>query len=103
MAAEEEPEIIRRLDLLIGVVSLAFDDAIRAARERARQDPVVASILDRATDGWIASGDLRAAVSQECGVAERTVNRRMAELVAKRVLLQRGAAQSTAYRSSGLL
>lgn len=99
----DNDEIVRRLDLLLGVVSLAFDEQISAARDRARNDPVVAALLDGAADDWVPSGELKASVIKQTGVAERTVSRRLAELVGRRAMLQRGQTTSSAYRSSGLL
>lgn len=96
-------EIVRRLDLLLGLIGLAFDEQISAARDRARNDPVTAALLDRAADDWVAAGDLKAAVAKQTGTAERTVSRRLAELVSRRAMLQRGQTATTAYRSSGLL
>ncbi|HVE95073.1 MAG TPA: hypothetical protein VNB24_09145 [Acidimicrobiales bacterium] len=98
-----DSEIVRRLDLLLGVVGLAFDEQIRAGRDRARTDPVTAALLDGAADDWTPSGELRAAVMKQTGAADRTVSRRLAELVARRAMLQRGSTTTTAYRSSGLL
>ena len=96
-------EIIRRLDLLLGLVGLAFDEQIRAARDRAHADPVTEALLDRTADDWVPAGDLKTAVAKQTGSAERTVGRRLAELVARRAMLQRGQTARTAYRASGLL
>jgi hypothetical protein len=98
-----DSEIVRRLDLLLGVIGLAFDEQIRAARSRARTDPVTAALLDRAADDWVPAGELRDAVVKQTGAAGRTVSRRLAELVARRAMLQRGGTTTAAYRSSGLL
>lgn len=99
----DNDEIVRRLDLLVGVVSLAFDEQISAARDRARKDPVVTALLDGAADDWVPAGELKASVVKQTGVADRTVSRRLAELVVRRAMLQRGQTAATAYRSSGLL
>lgn len=101
-ANQNDDEVIRRLDLVIGLLSLAFDEPITAARLRLREDSVAAAILDRAADDWVASSELRASVSRDTGAAERTVYRRVSELLAKRALIQRGSGPSTTYRSTGL-
>lgn len=97
-----EQQVLERLDLLVGVVQLAYNEEISDARNKLRGDPVTKSILE-ATEEWETAGELIATVMSESSAAKRTVQRRIAELLARRVLKSRGAGYSTAYRSTGLI
>jgi prophage DNA circulation protein len=97
--------VIERLDLMLGVLHLAHDEAIETARRRLRADPVNAAILDVATgEEWIRSADLQRRVSAvEPTATKRTIQRRVSELVARRALNERGAGKTQSYRATGLI
>ena len=96
--------VVERLDLLISTFKLAFSREIAAAREKVRADPVSAAILDSTAEAAVRSGDLRKAVSAAVADAkERTVQRRLQELVSLGALRQTGAGATTAYRNTGLI
>ena len=98
-----DPEIIERLDLILALLQLAYNDKIEQARERLRQDAVNVAILDACAEEWVTSGVLQKTVAARTGSQLRTIQRRVAELVARRALRQRGAAASQAYRSTGII
>lgn len=97
-----DADIIERLDTLIAITRLAHSDRIEQVRRETRADPVNAAILD-AADDWTAAGALRSGVAKSVGQSERTVTRRISELVANGLLSQQGAGPTTKYRASGLI
>lgn len=102
MTESYESKVLARLDLMVGVMQLAYDEQISAARQRLRADPVVKAILE-ASEDWVAGGALVSSVMQETSAAKRTVQRRVAELIDRRALAARGASHSISYRTTGLI
>lgn len=98
-----EDAVVERLDLLVGILQLAFDREIDGARRRMRSDLLTQAILDACEDGYVASGELQRTLSTRLAVSERTVRARLGELAARRVLRQEGAGRNTSYRASGLV
>jgi hypothetical protein len=94
--------LIQRLDLLIALTRLAHADAIAAAAERMTGDPVSSAILEN-TEDWIGAGVLTARAIESTGVAKRTVQRRISDLLIGNVLLQEGATSTVRYKRSGLI
>jgi hypothetical protein len=85
------------------LLAIGFAAQIEAARERAGvNDEVTAAILARASV-WISAGALKRAAVKRSGQSERTVNRRLNQLVELDALERRGKTSSTEYRSTGLL
>lgn len=97
-----DTEVIDRLDTLIAITRLAHSDRIEQVRREVRADPINAAILDAASE-WTASGSLKNGVAKDVGQSERTVTRRISELVASGLLTQQGAGPATKYRASGLI
>lgn len=95
-------DVVERLDRLIAVTQLVHRDAMNRARERIRADAVNDAILEFATE-WVAAGTLQASVMKATNQSDRTVKRRVAELVAQGVLAKRGAGGSVSYRATGLI
>lgn len=91
----------QRLDRLIGLFELAYSDEISAARQKIRTDPVVAAVLD-ATEDWVQVGSLKTAIANSEGTSEKTVQRRISEMVSQRLLQADGSAASRRVKSSGL-
>ncbi len=102
MTSEYEQQMLEKLDLLLGVIQLAYAEEIKVARADLRSDAVVAALLDTCVDWTPASTAINEAV-RISGSAKRTVQRRISDLLAKRALAQRGAGVATTYRSTGLL
>jgi hypothetical protein len=85
------------------LLAIGFAAQIEAARERAGvNDEVTVAILARASV-WISAGALKRAAVKRSGQSERTVNRRLNQLVELDALERRGKTSSTEYRSTGLL
>jgi hypothetical protein len=97
--------IVERLDLILAVLQLAHHDAIERARERLRADPVSAAILDTAGgEEWVATAELQREVNRlQPSASQRTIQRRVRDLVTGRALAERGAGPAKAYRSTGLI
>ena len=98
-----EAGIERRLDRLIAIMQLAHADAISRARQTVLIDPVNAAVLEVAAEDWVAAGDLKARVAAETRQSERTVVRRIAQLVALGAVEQTGSGSKVGYRSTGLI
>jgi hypothetical protein len=99
-----DDEVLERLDLILGVLQLAHDDAITRAREAVRSDPIRAAILDACADDWVAPAAIRERVVREAGPCNpRTLQRRLRELVVRRALKERGTTTDKSYRASGLI
>jgi hypothetical protein len=100
---DQDAELRSRLDRIIGLLELAFAQAIGDARRQVRGDPLNAAILEACGADWVPSGPLQATVSKAVGVSARTVQRRIADLVSRRALETRGATSATEYRATGLI
>lgn len=97
-----DAEILQRLDTLINITRLAHADRIEQVRRDTRSDAVNAAILDAATD-WVGAGELKTQVAKATSQSERTVARRLSDLVADGILAQQGAGPSIKYRTTGLI
>jgi hypothetical protein len=91
----------QRLDRLIGLFELAYSDELAAARQKIRADSVVAAILE-ATEDWVQVGVLKTAVANTEKISEKTVQRRISEMVTQRLLQADGLAVSRRVKSTGL-
>lgn len=94
--------ILKRLDRIIAILSLAHYESIENARQTVRADPVNAAVLD-ALEDWTRSGALQQSVVGQTGSNARTVRRRIAALIAQGAVEQRGAGNAIEYRASGLI
>lgn len=97
-----EAEITERLDRLIAILELVHRDEIRSAREEIRADATNALILDLAAEG-ISAKEMTEAVQKRTSQSLKTVQRRIADLVAARALERTGASASTRYKTTGLV
>ena len=95
-------EVITRLDRIIALLEIGFDQHIKAVRTQLRSDPVAAAILDLTHEDWISSGTIKRSVSKKSKVSEKTVQRAIATLVSGGALHAKGAGPSLSYRSSGI-
>jgi hypothetical protein len=99
--AENDDELLRKLDLLIALTRVGVRDALARESHALERDAVSTALL-RHTDDWHAAGELKTVVMKATGQSEPTVKRRIAELVARGALLRKGAGRTISYRSSGL-
>lgn len=97
-----DEEITGRLDRIISLLRLAHSDAIERARESILKDDVNAKLLDMTADAFVSAGELKKKVGTATKQSEKTVQRRIQELVALGVL-ERRATGTAAYRATGLL
>lgn len=95
-------EVVERLDRVIAILQLAHGEAIERARTRIRSDKVNAAILD-ASAKWVASAKMQSTVATKTKAATRTIQERIADLIAQGVLEKRGATRTTEYKASGLI
>ena len=101
--AERLERVENHLIRLERLLAIGFALQIEAARERAGVgDEVTATILAQASS-WISAGSLKRATVKRSGQSERTVNRRLNQLLELDALEQRGKTSNTEYRSTGLL
>jgi hypothetical protein len=98
-----DQEILRRLDLIQGTLQLAFAPQLEAAAEAIREDDVNKAILDVTTTEWMSSTELQSKVAAKARVSDRSVRDRFPDLVAKRVLEERGTERRREYRRTGLI
>ncbi len=96
-------EIVKRLDHLIAILQLAFQDQIESARQKILADPISSAIIEKASGDWIDAGQLKSAVAAEFRQSERTVSRRIASLISQHVLEQQGLGPKTKYKATGLI
>jgi len=97
-----EDPIVRRLDTIIAILKLSSAETLTEVRNKTRADDVSAEILDLAEEDFVTAGDLKREVSTKTGQSERTVNRRLGELLAMGLLEKRPFGTS-AYKSTGLI
>jgi predicted nucleic acid-binding protein len=97
-----DPEVTKRLDTIISILQLAYSDEIERARERIRAVGASSAILDATATEFVAAGELKRKAAKAFGDSERTVSRRIGELVALGALEKRPTGQP-AYRATGLI
>ena len=97
-----DPDITRRLDSIISILQWAYDDEIQRARARIRGDAASRGILDATTNDYVAAGELKRKVAKSSGDSERTVSRRIGELLALGALEVRPTG-TAAYKATGLI
>ena len=97
-------QVIERLDAMLAVLQLAHRDAIERAAAELRADEINDAILEICADEWVGAGEIKQRVrTAVASASDKAVQRRLAQLVARRAIQRRGAAQTTAYRSLGLV
>jgi hypothetical protein len=95
--------ITRRLDKLIAILQLAHADAIGRTREEIRQDEVKAALLDQTDSTMVGVGELKRGVAKKTNQSEKTVQRRIGDLISLGALEVEGSGKSARYRSTGLI
>lgn len=95
--------VIQRLDTIIAILRFAHSDAIGRVRDETRKDAVNASILDLTANGFVPIGQLKKSAGKSSGQSERTVQRRIGELLDLGALEVDGGGKAAMYRSTGLL
>lgn len=95
-------EISVKLTQLLSLLKLANKDVIRKAKEEANRDIVSAKVLEFA-DGTLSANPFKQKIANETKVSEKTVDRRISDLVdmGALILIRRG--KEIFYQSSGLL
>lgn len=96
-----EDQVLRRLDRIIFLLGLAHRDQLEAARRKVLSDPIAAALVDAAAEEWITAGDLKRRVSVVTKQSERTVSRRLSQLVVEGWMEIAGAGANVRYRSGG--
>lgn len=97
-----EDETIRRLDTMIAILRLAYSREIENARTEIRADDVNRAVLDATAGDFVAAGDLKKKIAKATKQSEKTVQRRIADLL-DLGLLEKRATGAAAYRSTGLI
>jgi hypothetical protein len=95
-------DVVHRLDTVIAVLKLAHRTEIEETRVGIRGDKVSAAILDLSAR-WTPAGKLTASVRRKTKQSERTVKRRVAELLRDGILEKRGGGPAIEYRATGLV
>lgn len=95
-------EITDRLDTIIALIKLAHRESLASVRQDLMDD-VSGAVLDATAGGPVGAGSLKTKVAKATGQSEKTVQRRIAELVALGALAKDGAGPSVTYRSTGLI
>lgn len=94
-------EISHKLDQIIILSKLSNRQLIKQFQRTVRKDGVSAKILDYA-DGSLNYSDLSERVSEELGVAEITVKRKISDLREMGFLISRREGREVYYENSGL-
>ena len=98
-----EAEVLDRLDRILAVLQLAHFEAIQRAGMSIRRDPISAAILEACTDDWVPANEVRRRVIESTNAAAGTVKTRVAQLIARKALFERGSTTDRAYRSTNLI
>lgn len=102
MTSDDLSRIEAKLDVLIAIQQAAHAGALVELTESLRADPVARSAL-AATKRWTSAGEIKETVKAKARVSQPTVERRVAELVDRGILLRRGSGPYVEYRKSGLV
>jgi ATP-dependent Zn protease len=97
---DTKDKISTQLDTIISLLKLTNRDALSAAREKLDD---VSKALIEATAEPVVVGKLKKDVAITTVQSEKTVQRRIAELVVMGALAKDGGGSSATYRSTGLL
>jgi hypothetical protein len=92
--------ISNQLDTIISLLKLTNREALSAVREAL--DDVSKELLDAAAEP-VAVGKLKKDVAKATSQSEKTVQRRIADLLAMGALAKDGGGSSATYRTSGLI
>jgi hypothetical protein len=95
-------DVIDRLDRIAAILQLAHRDEIERARTEIRSDKVNAAVLDASTK-WVGAGAMQSKVATKTRASTRTIQDRIADLLATGVLDKRGGGPTTEYKASGLI
>jgi len=93
--------VLQRLDRIIFLMSLAYREQLDTARRKVLSDPIAAALVENAAEDWITAGDLKRRVAVATKQSERTVSRRLSQLVVEGWIEAMGAGGSVRYRSGG--
>jgi hypothetical protein len=102
-APSDDDNLEAKLDLLIGLLRLAYREPLEQRRTDILSDPASKAILQLAARDWVDAGELKSVAAKRAKVSKPTVERRIAELVGDGVLRRAGAGAHVSYRSSGLI
>jgi len=94
-------EISHKLDQLIILLKLSNRDVLNQFKREIQRDRVSARILELA-DGTLTYSDLSKKVSEEMGVAEITVKKKISRLREMGFLITRREGRQVYYENSGL-
>ena len=98
MEDEAALETLKRIETILRV---AHRESLIAAGDEIRQDATVVAILDSAND-WKTTSALQAAAVKRGASSERTVLRRLGDLVQSHALERREVGKNVEYRSTGI-
>ena len=94
-------DISNKLDQLIILLKLSNRDVLKQFKKEVQRDRVSARILELA-DGTLTYSDLSKKVSEEMGVAEITVKKKISRLREMGFLIARREGRQVYYENSGL-
>lgn len=95
-------EISLKLTQLLSLFKLVSKDIIRKAKEETNKDVVLVKILEFA-DGTMPAIPFKQKISNETTVSEKTVERRISDLVDMGALITIRKGKEIFYQNSGLL
>lgn len=98
-----DDSIANQLDTIIALLKLAHRDTLAGIRNELLDDDASKTLLEKTENGAIDAGTLKKEVAKASGESERTVQRRIADLVAMGALAKEGAGPTTTYKSTGLI
>jgi predicted HTH transcriptional regulator len=96
----DEATISKQLDTIISLLKLANQDALVTVRTQL--DDVAKAVVD-ATSEPVTVGKLKKEIATKTNQSEKTVQRRIADLVAMGLLTKEGGGNTATYQSTGLL
>lgn len=99
---EKLDEISKKMDLLINLIKLTNQSALKEVRKRIKDDEISALIFEHA-DGTKSYGEIIREVSAESGKSQITVKLRIRELKELGVLIAKKKGKEAFYESSGLI
>lgn len=98
----ESDLVVDRLDTIIALLKVGYSEHIAAVRKRINDDPILRELMETAGSDGMASAALVDAVMKKTNSGARTVQGRLADLVALGALKGTKSGTSISYRSTGL-
>lgn len=101
--AELNQKLVEEMRKINLILKIAFREELDEAFKDVKSDPVSKEILERLATREDTSTNLKREIAKKLGISEKTVERRLIELVERELLIQTPSGKTFTYKSLGLI